>query len=126
MARKTKKTERDELSDQCRMLTKLLMHEVSNGIIPLPKGVDVYVPPPIPFAERRAFLDSVNKSLLIDMKVNPESEESVFDKLKEEMNAGKRNGAKNGRGRSTTESIDPGADTADVDPDDFDILGVTH
>ncbi len=85
MARK-KKTERDELSEHCKLLTKLLMHEASGGIIPLPKGVEKYTPPPIPFSERRALLDSSSKGLLIDMKVNPNSEMSGFDLLKDELN----------------------------------------
>src|SRR6202012_408480 len=100
MARKKRQTERDQLSEQCKLLTKLLMHEASGGIIPLPKGVGVYSPPAIPFPERRAFLDSVSKGLLIDLKINPESEESGFDMLKEELSERnrKRNGNKIGSG----------------------------
>lgn len=83
---KKKKTERDELSEHCKLLTKLLMNEASGGIIPLPKGVEKYTPPPIPFSERRALLDSASKGLLIDMKVNPNSEMSGFELLKDELN----------------------------------------
>lgn len=123
MSKKRNKTERDKMADHCRMLTKLLMYEVSGGIIPLPKGVDAYAPPAIPFAERRAFLDSVNKSLLIDMKVNPDSEVSVFDSLKEELH-GKRNAKTADRGDSgkASDKWDDGA-AGDDEADTTDIFG---
>ena len=120
MAKKPKKTERDQLSEGCKMLTKLLMHEATNGIIPLPKGVEAYTPPPIPFAERRALLDSVSKGLIIDMKVNPESEPSVFESMKEDLNERnrKRDSAKNGSGG--TASTNGGAYPPDDADDVFD------
>lgn len=93
MAKKARKTEREELSEACKLLTKLLMHEASGGIIPLPDGVGVYIPPPIPFTERRALLDSVSKGLIMDMKVNPESEESGFDLLKGVLNESRKRGS---------------------------------
>lgn len=111
--RRSKKTERDELSESCKLLTKLLMSEASGGIIPLPKGAENYKAPPIPFAERRALLDSASKGLLIDMKVNPESEPSGFELLKEELDDRTRK-------RNSTKNADRGAPAAGTgaDPDD--------
>lgn len=127
MARKAKKTERDELSESCKLLTKLLMSEASGGIIPLPKGAEAYKAPPIPFAERRALLDSASKGLLIDMKVNPESEPSGFELLKEELDdrTRKRNSAKSrDRGNAPAISTDDSDDTDDAD--DFLSSGTSH
>lgn len=115
---KKKKTERDELSEHCKLLTKLLMHEASGGIIPLPKGIEKYTPPPIPFSERRALLDSSSKGLLIDMKVNPNSEMSGFELLKDELNerTRKRDSAKNAnRGDSASNGLYASDDDADAD-----------
>lgn len=118
--KKPRKTERDQLSDSCKLLTKLLMHEASGGIIPLPKGVEKYTPPPIPFAERRALLDSASKGLIIDMKVNPESEASGFELLKEELGdrTRKRNSAKNGSGGASPS--DSGSDSSESSDDESD------
>lgn len=97
------------------------MNEASGGIIPLPKGVEKYTPPPIPFSERRALLDSASKGLLIDMKVNPNSEMSGFELLKDELNerTRKRDSTKNAnRGDSaSTNGLYPSDD--DSDSDDF-------
>lgn len=92
--RRPKKSERDRLSENSKLLTNLLLHEASGGIIPLPKGAEGYKPPPIPFPERRALIDSVNKQLMVDLKIDPDSEESGFDLLKEELS--ERNRKRNG------------------------------
>lgn len=90
MAKKGKKTERDTLSGNNKMLTNLLLWEATGGMVSLPKGAENYIPPPIPFSERRALIDSVNKQLMVDMKIDPVSEETGFEMLKEELNERKR------------------------------------
>lgn len=121
MAKKRQRTERDRISDANKTLTSLLLWEATGGTIPLPKGVENYSPPAIPFAERRALIDSVNKQLAVDMKINPESEESVFDTMKEELkNERKRDSTKSGnrgissfpKGNGITYQPDPDDDSA--------------
>jgi hypothetical protein len=110
MASKKTKTQRDKMSDNVKTLTNLLLWEASGGMIPLPKGMEKYSPPPIPFTERRALIDSVNKQLLVDMKVDPVSEESGFELLKEELNEQrKRNSKVNGSGRNSSSSSHDGS-----------------
>ena len=90
MAPKKQKSKRDTVSDGVDTLIKLLMWEVSSGMIPLPKGMENYKPPAIPFTDRSRFIDAVNKKMLVDLKINPETEESGFELLKGELNERKR------------------------------------
>jgi hypothetical protein len=120
MAKKRNKTNREKLSEDCDLVTKLLMWEMTGGIIPLPKGASGYNIPPIPFSERSRFLSDTKKGLLVDLKVNPDSEESVFDIMKGELggSAKQRDSNKGGdRGNATSpdgEYDDPDADRAGI------------
>lgn len=118
MAKKGKKTDRERLSENTKMLTNLLLYEATGGIVALPRGVESYTPPPIPFTERRALIDSVNKQLMVDMKIDPTSEETGFEMLKEELNERQRNSNKNGSGGITSSLINGHADEHG-DSDDF-------
>ena len=125
MAKKKSKSERDRISDGNKVLTSLLLWEATNGKIPLPKDIVDYTPPPIPFSERRALIDSVNKQLAVDVKINPESEESVFDTMKEELKNERKRDSKGGnRGISSIKGngITYQPDDSDTDSSDDDDL----
>ncbi len=116
MARKAKKTEREILSEQCNLVTKLLLWEMSGGIIPLPAGVENYTPPNTPFNDRSKFLADVKKGLLVDMKINPDSEESGFELLKGELDERTRKRGGNAvRDRGVSPSLN-----GENDPDESD------
>lgn len=95
--RKPRKSERDKIAADAKVLTKLLLWEASGGIIPLPKGAEGYVVPQIAFPERRALLDSISRSMLTDLKVDPDEEVSGFDLLKSGY-GNKRNSGENSHG----------------------------
>jgi hypothetical protein len=76
-----------------------------------------YKPPAIPFTDRSRFIDAVNKKMLVDLKINPETEESGFELLKGELNDRKRN-----RESSRSGGIQPPAEDA-TDPDDLHARG---
>lgn len=119
-----KKTEREIMSSNNKLLTNLLIHEASGGIIPLPEGVEKYTPPMIPFTERRALVDMVNKVLMVDMKINPESEETGFEMLKGELDERKRSSgaskiARSRRILAAVEDDDESGNTHDGEIDEF-------
>jgi len=80
----------DKSAGKLRIFRDLLLWEATGGIIPLPKGAEGYKVPPIPFSERRAMLDSMNRDLLTSFKVDPKDEASAFEILKGEGYGNKR------------------------------------
>src|ERR1700727_3471261 len=110
---------RDRLADGNRILAQLLLNEATGGIVKLPKmgGVE-YKVPNIEISERRAILDSVNKVLLVDMKIDPEEEMSGFDILKEELGGNKRSGRKSRSGGISSETDDTTGDTGTHETED--------
>lgn len=113
--RKPKKSERDKIASNSKMLTNLLLWEATGGTIPLPKGAEGYKVPNIAFPERRALLDSISRLMLTDLKVDPDEEVSGFDLLRREYGD---------RGKDSDRGISPAAETGssvisdDSEPDD--------
>lgn len=107
MAKKHRNT-KDALK-KAKQYSDILLYEATGGTMGKPLSIDAAPREGMTFAEKRGLLDSLVKIAILDHKVNPEEEESVFDTIKRNRDNGDETGGReSGRAADSDDSADDG------------------
>lgn len=108
MAKKRRNT-KDALK-KAKQYSDILLYEATGGTMGAPLDAEALPREGMTFAEKRGLLDSLVKIAILDHKVNPEEEESVFDTIKRNRDNGNETGGRESGGGISADSDDSADD----------------
>lgn len=103
---KKRRNSKDALK-KAKQYSDILLFEATGGTMGAPLAEDAKAREGMTFAEKRGLLDSLVKIAILDHKVNPEEDESVFDTIKRNTgNGNKAGGSEIDSGESAGNDLD--------------------